>query len=68
VTIFGLAQTVCRVLNSSSKIVFKPPLSADIELRIPDTRKAEELLCFTAKVDLEEGIRRTAEWYGSNAL
>jgi len=68
VTIFGLAQTVCRVLNSSSKIVFKPPLSADIELRIPDTRKAEELLGFTAKVDLEEGIRKTADWYGSNAL
>lgn len=67
-TIFGLAETVCRVLGSSSEIQFKAPLSADIELRIPETRKAEKLLGFKAKVDLEEGIRRTAEWYKTNRL
>lgn len=67
-TIFGLAEAVCRVLGSQSEIVFKPPLSADIELRIPETRKAAELLGFKAKVDLEEGIRRTADWYRSNAI
>lgn len=44
ITTFGLAQTVCRVLNSSSKIIFRPPLSADIELRIPSVEKAEQLL------------------------
>jgi UDP-glucose 4-epimerase len=62
-TIYGLAQTVCRVLGSSSEIRFGEPLSADIELRIPETRKAEELLGFRAEVDLEEGVRRTAVWY-----
>jgi UDP-glucose 4-epimerase len=67
-TIFGLAQTVCRVLGASSQIVFKDPLSADIELRIPETKKAFDILGFKAKVDLEEGIRRTAEWYRENAL
>ena len=67
-TIFGLAEIVCRVLNSSSRIQFGPPLSADIELRIPEVRKAEQLLGFKAKVDLEEGIRRTAEWYAARAL
>lgn len=67
-TIFGLAEVVCRVLDSSSKIVFKPPLSADIELRIPETRKAEQLLGCKAKVDLEEGIRRTANWYLANVI
>lgn len=67
-TIFGLAETVCRVLNSKSEIIFKPPLSADIELRIPETQKAEQLLGYKAKVDLEEGIRRTAEWYKDRVL
>ncbi|MCM2284753.1 MAG: NAD-dependent epimerase/dehydratase family protein [Desulfobacula sp.] len=67
-TIYGLAQTVCRVLGSDSKIVFKDALSADIELRIPETRKSEELLGFKAKVDLEEGIRLTAKWYQDNVL
>lgn len=65
-TIFGLAETVCRVLGSRSEIRFRPPLSADIELRIPETRKAEDLLGFKASIDLEEGIRRTAEWYRDN--
>jgi UDP-glucose 4-epimerase len=65
-TIYGLAQTVCRVLGSSSRIVFKDPLSADIELRIPETQKAFTLLGFKAQVDLEEGIKRTAEWYKRN--
>jgi UDP-glucose 4-epimerase len=67
-TIFGLAEAVCRVLGSKSEIVFRPPLSADIELRIPETNKAEKLLGFKAKVDLEEGIRRTAAWYRENVL
>ena len=62
-TTLGLAQTVCRVLNSSSKITHKPPLSADIELRIPSVEKSERILGFKAKVDLDEGIKRTAEWF-----
>ncbi len=61
-TIYGLAQTVCRVLNSQSNIVFKPPLSADIELRIPSVKKIKQILGFEAKIDLHEGIKKTAEW------
>lgn len=62
ITILGLAQTVCRVLNSNSKIVFEPPLSADIAIRIPSVEKTKEILGFKAKVDLEEGILNTAKW------
>jgi UDP-glucose 4-epimerase len=62
ITILGLAHTVCRVLGSSSKIVHEPPLSADIAIRIPSVEKAEKLLDFKARVDLEDGIQRTAEW------
>ncbi|MEI6899772.1 MAG: NAD-dependent epimerase/dehydratase family protein, partial [Bacteroidota bacterium] len=67
VTTYGLAQTVCRVLNSSSKILFKPALSADIELRIPSVEKMKTVLGLVAKVDLEEGISRTAEWFAKNS-
>lgn len=62
ITILGLAQTVCRVLNSSSKIVFEAPLSADIAIRIPSVAKTWEVLGFKAKVDLEEGVLNTANW------
>ena len=63
VTILGLAHMVCRVLNSNSKIIFKDALSADIAIRIPSVEKSNELLGFKAQIDLEEGIRRTAEWF-----
>lgn len=62
VTIYGLAQTICRVLESKSKICFKSDLSADIDLRVPSIEKARELLGFESTIDLEEGILRTAEW------
>jgi len=62
-TTYGLAQTVCRVLNSQSRIIFKPPLSAEVELRIPSVEKAWKILGFNANVDLDEGILRTAEYY-----
>ena len=62
ITILGLAQTVCRVLKSDSKIVFEAPLSADIAIRIPSVEKTWEVLGFKAKVDLEEGVLSTANW------
>jgi UDP-glucose 4-epimerase len=67
-TTLGLAQTVCRVLKSESKISHRPALSADIELRIPSVEKSEKVLGFKAKVDLEEGILKTAEWFKSQGL
>jgi len=66
ITIYGLAQLVCRVLNSKSKIIFKPSPSVDIELRIPSVNKARDLLGFEATIDLEEGIKKTAEWFKNN--
>ncbi len=65
ITTLGLAQTVCRVLNSKSKILFRDQLSADIELRIPSVEKTKSVLGFKAKVDLEEGILKTAEYFKS---
>ena len=62
ITILGLAQLVCRVLKSNSKIVFDPPLSADIAIRIPSVEKTKAILDFKAQVDLEEGVSRTANW------
>lgn len=65
-TVFGLAEAICRVLGSKSKIIFRDALSADIELRIPSVEKSKRLLDFHAKVDLEEGLSRTAAWISEN--
>ena len=63
VTIYGLAQTIVRVLNSGSRIRFTRKDYADVELRVPSITKARKLLGFEAKVDLEEGILKTAEFF-----
>lgn len=62
-TIYGLAQTVTRILGSTSEITFSGRNVADVELRVPDVAKAKEVLGFTAAVSLEEGLPRTAEYY-----
>jgi len=62
-TIYGLANTVIRVLDSKSSIVFIRKDYADVELRVPSVRKAQEVLGLAAKIDLEEGIIKTADYY-----
>ena len=51
------------VILCSYKIVFTRKDYSDIELRVPSVEKARDLIDFEAKVDLEEGIKRTAAYY-----
>ena len=63
VTIYDLAQRVKRLTGCPGEIVFKPLHYTDVEIRIPNVRKARELLGFEARVDLDEGLARTIAWY-----
>jgi nucleoside-diphosphate-sugar epimerase len=63
VTVYHLAREIVRLAESSSRVVFVPWSKVDVELRIPDIGKARELLGFEPRVDLEEGLLRTIEWY-----
>lgn len=65
-TIYGLAESVCRIAGARSRILFRPALSADIELRIPRVDKAKEKIGFEAAIDLDEGLRRTMHWITAN--
>lgn len=62
-TMFGLARTVKRLLNSSSEIRNVRRDQADIALRIPDIAWTRRHLGFEPRVDLEEGILATAAAY-----
>jgi UDP-glucose 4-epimerase len=35
----------------------------DSPRRVPDVRKAQRLLGFAVQIDLEEGVRRTVQWW-----
>jgi nucleoside-diphosphate-sugar epimerase len=62
-TIYQLAKLVVRLAESKSQVVFVPWEFPDVELRVPDVHKAERMLGFKAKVELEEGLERTIDWY-----
>jgi dTDP-glucose 4,6-dehydratase len=65
VTVANLAHLVRRLCNSESRIVYGYKDYVDIELRIPSIKKAQNMLGYSPKVDLEEGLLRTIEWYRS---
>ena len=64
-TILELAELVIQKLNSKSKISFKPLPQDDPKQRRPDIHKAKELLDWSPKIDLSEGLDRTIDYFKS---
>ncbi|MBX5457070.1 MAG: SDR family oxidoreductase [Thermogemmatispora sp.] len=62
-TVLEFAQTIIRLCHSSSPIVFEPARVDDPERRRPDISKACRLLGWHITVPMEEGLRRTIEWF-----
>lgn len=62
-TVYALAKQIVSVIGSSSTIEFRPALSADIGIRIPNVSKMSEELGIDAEVDIEQGIAETNVWY-----
>jgi nucleoside-diphosphate-sugar epimerase len=68
VTIFDLAQRIKRISGASGDIVFQPLHYADVELRIPNVKKAREVLGWEPAVELDEGLEKTIAWYREKTL
>jgi len=62
-TIYELARRVVSLLDSPSEIHFEEIDFSDIDVRVPRLRKAEELLGYHPRVELDEAILLTAAWY-----
>ncbi len=62
-TLMDLAKHVLRLAGSRSEIVFRPLPTDDPKVRQPDIGKARRLLGWEPRVELEEGLRQTIEWY-----
>jgi len=62
-TTLQTAETVIRLSNSKSKIVFKELKYPEVEIRVPSIEKAKRILGFEPKIGFEAGIKRTIEWY-----
>jgi UDP-glucose 4-epimerase len=62
-SLLGLLQAVLKVTGSTLEPEFLPERSVNpVPRRLADIRKAEDLLGFKAKVNVEEGLRRLIEW------
>ena len=61
-TVKELAETILKLTDSSSKIIFKPLPNDDPQQRRPDITKAREKLHWEPKIDLETGLNTTIEW------
>jgi len=62
-SLLGLLQAVLKVTGSTLEPEFLPARSVNpVPRRLADTKKAENLLGFKAKVSVEEGLRRLIAW------
>ena len=62
-TILDFAKLIIKLTNSSSKIIYKPLPLDDPSKRQPDISLAEKELNFKPKVDIEEGLIKTIEYF-----
>jgi len=62
-TILELAQMTIRMTGSKSKLVFMPLPQDDPQQRQPNIEKAIQLLSWKPTVSLEQGLKRTIEYF-----
>jgi dTDP-glucose 4,6-dehydratase len=63
ITILEFAERIRKLLGSEVPIVFKPLPQDDPKQRCPDISKAKRLLGWQPKVNLDEGLRLTLEFF-----
>jgi dTDP-glucose 4,6-dehydratase len=63
VTLLDLAKRIIRLTGSRSEIVFRPLPEDDPKVRQPDITRARALLGWEPRVDTDEGLRLTLEWF-----
>jgi len=62
-TLLELAKRILRLTGSRSEIVFRPLPMDDPKVRQPDITRARTLLGWEPRVDTDEGLRLTVEWF-----
>ncbi len=63
VTIARLVELIVRLTGSHIQVEFEPDKPGGQPRRLGDYSKAGDVAGFRAAVPLEEGLRRTIEWY-----
>jgi UDP-glucuronate decarboxylase len=64
-TILGFAQKIIELTGSSSRVIFRPLPADDPKQRQPDITLAKEMLGWEPKVQVEDGLKQTIEYFSS---
>ncbi len=62
-TVSEIARLVLKLTGSNSPIQFKPLPVDDPRVRRPDISRAKRLLNWEPKIELEDGLKRTIEYF-----
>ena len=68
ISIVDLAELIAKVTGFKGRFVWDPSKPDGQPRRAVDGSKARELLGWSPRVDIEEGLRRTVEWYREAVL
>ena len=63
ITVNELARHIEKITGTKSKVKFLPPLAGDPPRNPADVTKSQSILGYRPKVDFQEGIKKTLEWY-----
>jgi nucleoside-diphosphate-sugar epimerase len=56
-------QLLKKIIGFPGEVKYGPTRSGDVKHSLADLSRSEKHLGYTPKVDFEEGLRRTVEWY-----
>ena len=62
-TMESLARKIIDLTGSRSRVVHHPLPEDDPKVRLPDITRARTLLGWEPRIDPDEGLRRTVEWF-----
>ena len=62
-TVLEFAQTIKRIVGTDAPVEFRPLPEDDPKIRRPDITKARQLLGWEPVVPLEEGLKRTIDYF-----
>lgn len=62
-TILKMAEKIILETGSNSKIVYKPLPQDDPKVRQPDISLAKKQLHWQPKINVEEGLKKTIQWF-----
>jgi GDP-L-fucose synthase len=66
ISIRDLVELICRLMEFDGELIWETDQPNGQPRRCLDTTRAKESFGFTAQVSLEEGLRRTIEWYSQH--